>query len=337
MPKATLTQGAIYQAAIDAPWYATNGAVKEKLEEAGFSHVDVSSTFPATWPAELHKGNTWASGTWSKESGEYDVPSEIVAYKANPTKAAPNPPPAPPISPPAGKPPKVPPPASSNVHAWAAGIVRDAWTAETGAAPTLAERQGAQAVGLHETSYGKATKPPEWAGSHNWGAVQCCKPNADGTCPSGSFLSKDYDAKSDKTYAICFKSYPDDLAGARDLVRHLTKLRPQTRAMLATGDADAIAAAMYAERYFGGFGKTDRERIEGYAKALETKAATLAKACGEDVKVTRRGGASYDASGKLTGFGSGASSWGSDAEGPGFWTWAGLLAGSIVLHRAARR
>jgi hypothetical protein len=79
----------------------------------------------------------------------------------------------------------------------------------------------------------------------------------------------------------------DDVAGAADLVRNVTKARPKTLAALATGDADQIAAAMYAEHYYEGHGKTPAERIAGYAKALARRATEIAPSIGEPLAVFR--------------------------------------------------
>ena len=128
-------------------------------------------------------------------------------------------PPPPTQSPPSPPTPPTPAPPTSGRDKWAREILARQYPIVTGEAAAPAPLlQGIQTVGLHEGSYSLATKPAGWATSNNWGAVQCCKPSADGTCPSGSFLAVDYDAKSDRKYQVCFKSYatPDD--GAADLI-----------------------------------------------------------------------------------------------------------------------
>ena len=176
---------------------------------------------------------------------------------------------------------------------WARDIVRAQYAAEVGKEGSPQAIRAIQCVGKHEGSYGRATVPAAWIGSNNWGAIACCKPGADGTCPPGSFLTKDSYPTSSGTnvpYAVCMKSYPTPEAGARDLVRHLTKVRPMTGKALETGDADAIADAMYREHYFGGFGATAEQRKERYAKKLAEMDAAITKATGEGPYVTRKGG-----------------------------------------------
>ncbi len=161
-----------------------------------------------------------------------------------------------------------------------------AWRALFGAEPTPAELQTALAIARHETGWG-AYKP--FGGSHNWGAVQCCKPDASGQCPPGSFLAKDSsptDAGGSVPYAICFKSYPDDEAGARHFLEILAVKRPAVRRALPTGSAVRVAEAMYDSHYFEGFGKTREARIQGYATAVERNARAVASALGEPLLVT---------------------------------------------------
>ena len=173
--------------------------------------------------------------------------------------------------------------------------LRQAWLGVVGQAPTLCELQGVLAIALHETGWGEY-KP--FGGSHNYGAVQCCPPGDDGSCPAGSFLASDTNPnKSSRRYAVCFKSYPTELDGARDLVRQLTApRRPETAAALTTGDAAQIADAMYRERYYQGFddGKSSMEtriaqRKRGYARAIDRNAADVAKRLGQPQCVSLKG------------------------------------------------
>jgi hypothetical protein len=161
-----------------------------------------------------------------------------------------------------------------------------AWRALLGAEPSPAELQTALAIARHETGWG-TYKP--FPGSHNWGAVQCCKPDASGQCPPGSFLAKDSsptDAGGSVPYAICFRSYADDAAGARHFLEILTVKRPAVRRALGTGSAVRVAEAMYDSHYFEGFGKTREARIQGYAKGIERNARAVASALGEPLAVT---------------------------------------------------
>lgn len=188
------------------------------------------------------------------------------------------------------------------VDAW--GLILTAPPASPGAV------QYVQAVCRLESQYGKGWVAPGHAhlkDSKNWGGVQqhgspvadLFKPtperprptieDVDATgivCPSGSALG--YDSKSSGMfYAVCFKTYVDDSAGAFDVLREIFK-RPQTRAALATGDTMKISTAMYDEHYFGGFG--DREHaISQHAARIDCDIAAIAKALGEPI-ACRRGG-----------------------------------------------
>lgn len=159
--------------------------------------------------------------------------------------------------------------------------IAEAWRRVVGRDPSPTELQAASAISRHETGF--STYKP-FGGHNNYGAVQCCKPNANGECPAGSFLHKDSyptDKGTSVSYAICFKSYPDPVTGAADFVRNITTRRPRTMAALATGDAWQIAAAMYDERYYQGFGATREKRIEGYQKAIIANGEKNARELGE--------------------------------------------------------
>lgn len=167
----------------------------------------------------------------------------------------------------------------------AAKLFFEAFQAHTGHPPTPHERQAIQSVSRLETNHGEA---PPFAGSNNFGAVQCCKPK-DGQCPDGSFLHKDSSPTAQGTsvsYAVCFRKYDSPEKGARHLVQLLTTDRPGVAKVLASGDARAIAAAMYDSHYYQGFGATREARIDGYAKAIARNAAAIGAALGEGVLVT---------------------------------------------------
>lgn len=167
--------------------------------------------------------------------------------------------------------------------------IAEGWRRVVGREPTPTELQAASAISRHETGF--STYKP-FGGHNNFGAVQCCKPNADGECPPGSFLHKDSyptDKGTSVSYAICFKSYPDAVTGASDFVRNITTRRPRTMAALATGDAWQIAAAMYDERYYQGFGATREKRIEGYQKAIIANGEKNARELGEPLLLTLGG------------------------------------------------
>ncbi len=203
-----------------------------------------------------------------------------------------------------------PPPKGQARETWARQAVADGWKkVHPGIEPTLQELQAIQAVSRLESGYGSWGNHPKCGnngvGSNNWGSVQACVPclegekkNAcckvrDGQCPDGTFLCGDYDAAHNYNYAVCFYKYATPADGAASVVKHMTTHRKLTWAALKTGDAEKISAAMYDEHYYGGFGKTREERIEGHVKALTGAAEKIATALGEPL-VIKRGGSGGD-------------------------------------------
>ncbi len=122
-----------------------------------------------------------------------------------------------------------------------------------GATPTNAQLEAVMAVGRHETVFGQAKfRGGVGPGMHNHGAVQCCKPNSEGQCPANAFLSSDTTPNAnggDTVYAVCFKRYADDVAGAADLIRIIGK-RPLALMKAGTNSLAAFAAGMYLQGYF---------------------------------------------------------------------------------------
>ena len=168
---------------------------------------------------------------------------------------------------------------------YAAGrrIVYDAFAQVMSRPPSPYELQAVQAIALHETGMGQLG---QFGGSHNWGAVQCPGTWGASECPAGCTLGKD-SSPTTHAKAVCFRSYPDDVAGAVDLVRNLTIARPRTLRALQTGDADAIAGAMYAERYYTGTSTDPAHNIAVYAGGIARRAAELAKGLSEPLRVQR--------------------------------------------------
>ena len=108
----------------------------------------------------------------------------------------------------------------ANLHRWAAGIANQAFQQVMGRAPTPAERQIVMAVSDLESNYGKGWKEGQGSGSHNWGAVQTKN-------KENSFIHQDSSAQG--KYKTNFKAYPDDIAGAADVVRNLFKANGKQR------------------------------------------------------------------------------------------------------------
>jgi LPXTG-motif cell wall-anchored protein len=189
-----------------------------------------------------------------------------------------------------------------SVHVAARTVINAAFQAELGRTPTPFEAQLVGAICYLETSYGQG-----WTGagvgSHNWGAIQARA----GQSPS--FMTTD--SYPDGTrYSQAFKSYPDDVAGARDVVHFLYVSMPAVGAALKAGKSVTdVATAMYRSHYFGGYcpkalaqygadartaeaftstpatsvgGKAcEAESIAGYANTLSHWANAIASANGE--------------------------------------------------------
>jgi hypothetical protein len=136
----------------------------------------------------------------------------------------------------------------------------------------LATLQILQAVGRFESGYGAGFKN----NANNWGAVQSHKP----PCGEGSFEHGDTHADG-TPYVTCFKSYDTPEAGARDMIQEIMR-RPGVPALLATGDATAVATAMRAGGYF-------EAPVEKYATAIVNNAKAIAASIGEPL-VVRIGG-----------------------------------------------
>jgi len=180
---------------------------------------------------------------------------------------------------------------SSSDHAGARRVLYEAWMHVMSRPPTASEIQAVQSIALHETGYGQLGFFPD---SHNWGSVQCPGTWGATECPSGCIMGKDSipppsGSSQPVTGPVCFKSYADDVAGAFDVVRNLTTARPRTLKALATGDADQIAGAMYAERYYTGTSKVGAANIAVYATTIARRAREIAKALRENLRVARRG------------------------------------------------
>lgn len=162
-------------------------------------------------------------------------------------------------------------------------VLYEAFSRVMGRPPTPAELQAVQAIALHETGMGQIG---QFIGSHNWGAVQCPGTWGASECPPGCTMGRD-SSPTTTSKAVCFRSYGDDVAGAVDLVRNLTVARPRTLRVLGTGDADAIAGAMYAERYYTGTSSNPAQNVALYAGGIARRAAEVSHALREPLRVQR--------------------------------------------------
>ena len=189
----------------------------------------------------------------------------------------------------------------SNIHAWAANIVNQAFQQVMGRAPTPAERQIVMAVSSLESGYGRGWgkgKSNAGQGSHNWGAVQ----TRSKTAPQ----FQHGDSSAEGSYTVGFKVYPDDVAGAADVVRHLFKSgrkqqKPSAKhkqraqggeisgpgrgeliqAAAEQGDTTAFSRAMWYTSYFEGTQPDFVKNIQNHANGIQSKVNKIAAALGE--------------------------------------------------------
>lgn len=124
-----------------------------------------------------------------------------------------------------------------------------------GRSASPAELEAVMAVGRHEGGFGTYKYPGGTGlGCNNHGAVQCCKPDADGKCPPGSFLASDTTptASGSVPYAICFKCYATPEDGAADVIKKVGK-RPLELLNKTGGSLAGFSVGMYHNNYFEGF------------------------------------------------------------------------------------
>lgn len=138
--------------------------------------------------------------------------------------------------------------------------------------------QGLAAISRHETGFSRyrpfykaaTVDEPEWF-AWNFGAMQCGARPDGGACPEGCFPAGDTSPVTG-AYLACFQAHATPEAGAAAFVRLVAVSRPGIAAALETGNARAIAEAMYEAKYYEGHGATVEDRIAGYAVALERNA-----------------------------------------------------------------
>lgn len=190
---------------------------------------------------------------------------------------------------------------STDIHRWAGGIVEKAFQQVMGREPSQAERQIVMAVSNLESSYGQGWghgQSTTGQNSHNWGAIQTRSTNV----PSFSHGDSSVQGK----YITKFKAYPNDIAGAADVVRELFKssrkqqmpdpdkgqrafggeISGPTRSELIisaaqNGDTLAFSKAMWYTSYFEGTAADFTQRILQHAQGIQTRIDTIASALGE--------------------------------------------------------
>jgi hypothetical protein len=144
-------------------------------------------------------------------------------------------------------------------------------------------------IGYFESRYGLADNflMPDGSPSFNWGALV-------GKGPAGSVITNDHDKAGNLVKGVPFMAFFDAPSGLRKFLEVL--IHPGTGQELPAiaeanaGDARALATRMYKNGYYGGFGSTDQERIDGYVSAIVGNARDYAKAIGQPLLVTGTGG-----------------------------------------------
>lgn len=137
---------------------------------------------------------------------------------------------------------------------------------------SVPERLAAQGVALHESSYGAGWKEGHGAGSHNWGAIM--RPSSD----SGPFFETE-DSNPSGAFVGHFKIYPDDAAGALDVVH--VALKPNVRTAAVSGNLRGVAQAMFDNHYFTGTSQTASVNVLRYEAALRAAIEKIVAETGE--------------------------------------------------------
>lgn len=165
-------------------------------------------------------------------------------------------------------------------HTQAANAASEGFRMVLGRLPTQHERQPLQGVGFLESDYAQGWKGAG-VGSNNVGAVQSGRPPCD---PSRSFLYTDTHPNPDgssTSYAICFKKYPDLVAGFADVAELMYVHMKGVLAAADAGDLHGVSAALHAAGYYEGFGSTVAERIANHYRALRSAVNAAAVELGE--------------------------------------------------------
>jgi hypothetical protein len=131
-----------------------------------------------------------------------------------------------------------------DLDVWAKNVLIAAYIDVLNELPTPQAIQIIQAVGRVEGYYGWASKPPQWAGNHNWGAITC-------KCPCGFQATDGYLVDGKWTpYTTCFASRSTNLDGARHLIEVLIDKRPAVKAVINDANITTFARAMRDTTYF---------------------------------------------------------------------------------------
>lgn len=163
-------------------------------------------------------------------------------------------------------------------HKAARAILVQAWRHESRTPPTLAELQATQAIARVETYYGQWWKGAG-VGSHNWGGVRCSKRTNNGTMIGAGACGVDcFEVRVRGRAPMCYQRYPDDVAGARALIRAVHMNKPRVAEAMRAGSADLVVEALRKAGY-----KTRPD----YAAKLVDACKSIAEAFGERCALKR--------------------------------------------------
>lgn len=143
----------------------------------------------------------------------------------------------------------------------------------------------AQAIGLMEGGYGAKFH-------NNWGAITAT-PNADGSCPPGTFSHEDSSFELGK-YTTCFRAYDTSFDGARDFIRTLYEKRPAVYEAALAGDIRGVAEEMYATNYYLGTAPPDQRDENGAYTNVNNYIAFIGKGVDDIADLYPSGGSSGD-------------------------------------------
>lgn len=171
-------------------------------------------------------------------------------------------------------------------HIWGRKVLEQAW-ATFDELPQPAPARALQiiasvSVGAEKSNYGLGGySTPEMNAANNWGAVQCSK---GAPCPSETCIPYKDTTTSGTPYEQCFRRYPSPMAGAADLIRHMTIHRPTVLAALEEGSYLDVSRAMRESSYFGGFCPGVDHDNPGASKQADTAHPTteLGIACADE-------------------------------------------------------
>ncbi len=170
---------------------------------------------------------------------------------------------------------------------WGRGILQQAWeVVYPGESPTIAALQILQGQTEGEGWYGYASKPANWKGSNNWGAIST---KCDG-CTEGVDCFQAGDHLADGTqYSTCFKMYPSAVDGAADFIRYACSYHGGHDFAM-SGDVLGFATALRTPpAYYQGISTDVATAAQAYGQGIYDRAVSIASDLGESVSVSMSG------------------------------------------------